>query len=34
MIALLLPPLIYSNVNPYGTICLNITERLAIEKAV
>src|SRR2546421_2468013 len=28
-----LTPLIYSNVNPYGTIRLDMTERLAIEKA-
>ena len=28
-----LTPLIYSNVNPYGTIRLDMTERLAIEQA-
>jgi hypothetical protein len=28
-----LTPLIYSNVNPYGTIRLDMTERLAIERA-
>jgi TnpA family transposase len=28
-----LTPLIYGNVNPYGTIRLDMTERLAIEKA-
>lgn len=28
-----LTPLIYSNVNPYGLIRLNMTERLAIERA-
>jgi len=27
-----LTPLIYSNVNPYGVIQLNITERLAFER--
>ena len=29
-----LTPLIYSNVNPYGLIGLDMTERLAIEQAV
>jgi hypothetical protein len=28
-----LTPLIYSNVNPYGLIQLNMTERLAFEPA-
>ena len=28
-----LTPLIYSNVNPYGLIRLNMTERLTIERA-
>lgn len=28
-----LTPLIYSNINPFGVICLDMTKHLAIEQA-